>query len=122
MFKFLIWTQKDFWLNLVQKNLGLDVSTTLAEQIKDPVLGTMRSGIRKKISVDDKWMLRSNNQKAYCVFVKNLIGFSSKLNDNCLAIRNLWIKWMEKTSKLAFFCLFILLVFGYDKIMKWVDR
>ena len=34
-------------LDEVAKTIGLDVSTILAEQIKDPVLGTVRSWIRK---------------------------------------------------------------------------
>ena len=34
--------------------MDLDVSTILAEQIKDPVLGTVRSWIRKQLSPDVK--------------------------------------------------------------------
>ena len=34
--------------------MDLDVSTILAEQIKDPVRGTVRSWVRKKISLDVK--------------------------------------------------------------------
>ena len=37
-------------LDEVVKSVDLDVSTILAEQIKDPVLGTVRSWIRKQIS------------------------------------------------------------------------
>ena len=44
------------------KTVDLDVSTILAEQIKDPVLGTVRSWIRKGISPEPK-LLRFNNQK-----------------------------------------------------------
>ena len=36
-------------LDEVAKIVDLDVSTILAEQIKDPVLGTVRSWIRKQI-------------------------------------------------------------------------
>ena len=38
----------------VAKTIDLDVSTILAEQIKDPVLGTVRSWIRKGISPEPK--------------------------------------------------------------------
>ena len=38
----------------VAKTIDLDVSTMFAEQIKDPVLGTIRSGIRKGISPEPK--------------------------------------------------------------------
>ena len=38
----------------VAKTTNLDVSTILAEQIKDPVLGTVRSWIRKGISPEPK--------------------------------------------------------------------
>ena len=41
-------------LDDVAKTVDLDVSTLLAEQIKDPVLGTVRSWIRKGISPEAK--------------------------------------------------------------------
>ena len=41
-------------LDEVAKNVDLDVSTILAEQIKDPVLGTVRSWIHKRITPDSK--------------------------------------------------------------------
>ena len=41
-------------LDEVAKTIDLDVSTILAEQIKDPVLGTVRSWIRKRISPEPK--------------------------------------------------------------------
>ena len=41
-------------LDDVAKVIDLDVSTILAEQIKDPVLGTVRSWIRKRISAEPK--------------------------------------------------------------------
>ena len=41
-------------LDEVAKLIDLDVSTILAEQIKDPVLGTVRSWIRKGISPEPK--------------------------------------------------------------------
>ena len=41
-------------LDEVAKSVDLDVSTILAEQIKDPVLGTVRSWIRKQIPPNAK--------------------------------------------------------------------
>ena len=41
-------------LDEVAKSVDLDVSTILAEQIKDPILGTVRSWIRKQISPNVK--------------------------------------------------------------------
>ena len=41
-------------LDEVAKTIDLDMSTILAEQIKDPVLGTVRSWIRKRISPEPK--------------------------------------------------------------------
>ena len=41
-------------LDDVSKTVGLEVSTILAEQIKDPVLGTVRSWIRKGTSPELK--------------------------------------------------------------------
>ena len=49
-------------LDEVAKTVDLDISTILAEQIKDPVLGMVRSWIRKGISPEPKF-LRFNNQK-----------------------------------------------------------
>ena len=49
-------------LDEVAKTVDLDISTILAEQIKDPVLGTVRSWIRKGISPEPKTP-RFNNQK-----------------------------------------------------------
>ena len=41
-------------LDDVAKTVDLDISTILAEQIKDPVLETVRSWIRKGISPEPK--------------------------------------------------------------------
>ena len=41
-------------LDEVAKTIDLDVSTMLAEQIKDPVLGTLRSSIQKRTSPEPK--------------------------------------------------------------------
>ena len=41
-------------LDGVAKTVDLDISTTVAEQIKDPVLGTVRSWLRKVISPEAK--------------------------------------------------------------------
>ena len=41
-------------LDEVAKSVDLDVSTILTEQIKDPVVGTVRTWIRKQISPDVK--------------------------------------------------------------------
>ena len=41
-------------LDDVAKTVDLDVSTFLAEQIKDPVLGTVQSWLRKGISTESK--------------------------------------------------------------------
>ena len=41
-------------LHVVAKTVDLDVSTILAEQIKDPILGTVRSWLRKGFSPETK--------------------------------------------------------------------
>ena len=55
-------------LDEVAKTIDLDVSTTLAEQIKDPVLGTVRSGLRKGVSPEIKSpdIQQSNGLLRYC--------------------------------------------------------
>ena len=55
-------------LDEVAKTIDLDVSTILAEQIKDPVLGTVRSWIRNGISPEPKTpeIQQSNGLLRYC--------------------------------------------------------
>ena len=55
-------------LDDVAKTVDLDVSTILAEQIKDPVLGTVRSWIRKGISPEPKTpeTQQSKGLQRYC--------------------------------------------------------
>ena len=52
----------------VAKTLDLDVSTILAEQIKDPVLGTVKSWIRKGIPPEPKTLdiQQSKGLLRYC--------------------------------------------------------
>ena len=55
-------------LDEVAKTVDLDISTILAEQIKDPVLGTVRSWIRKGISPEPKTpeIQKSKGLLRYC--------------------------------------------------------
>ena len=55
-------------LDKVAKTIDLDVSTILAEQIKDPVLGTVRSWIRKSFSLELKTpeLQQSKGLLRYC--------------------------------------------------------
>ena len=55
-------------LDDVAKTIDLDVSTILAEQIKDPVLGTVRSWIRKGTSPEPKYpeIQQSKGLLRYC--------------------------------------------------------
>ena len=55
-------------LDEVAKTIDLDVSTILAEQIKDPVLGTDRSWIRKRTSIErkDPKIQQSKEHLGYC--------------------------------------------------------
>ena len=55
-------------LDEVAKTIDLDVSTILAEQIKDPVLGTVHSWLRKGISPDAKppEIQQSKGLRRYC--------------------------------------------------------
>ena len=55
-------------LDEVAKTIDLDVSTILAEQIKDPVLGTVRSWIRKRTSSEPKYpeIQQSKGVLQYC--------------------------------------------------------
>ena len=62
-------------LDEVAKSVDLDVSTILAEQIKDPVLGTVRSRVRKKLSPDVKSLeiQQSKGLLRYCQELDRLL-------------------------------------------------
>ena len=69
-------------LDVVAKTVDLDVSTILAEQIKDTVLGTVRSRIRKRISPEPKTpeIQQSKGLLRYCQeFDRLLIGEEGQL-------------------------------------------
>ena len=61
-------------LDEVTKTIDLDVSNILAEQIKDPVLGTVRSCIQKKLHPNPK-IPKFNNQKDFYDTAKSLTDF-----------------------------------------------
>ena len=61
-------------LDEVAKTIDLDVSTILAGQFKDPVLGTVRSWLRKGTSPEPKTP-NFDNQKDFYDIVKNLTDF-----------------------------------------------
>ena len=98
-------------LDEVAKSVDLDVSTILAEQIKNPVLGTVRSWIRKK-SLLMLNHLRLNNQKAYYAIANNSTDFSLRPKDNCFAIMSHRTIWTGKTLEYAFPYLFSQLAFA----------
>ena len=62
-------------LDDVAKTVDLDVSTILAEQYKDPMLGTVRSWIRKRISPEPKTpeIQQSKGLLRYCQEVDRLL-------------------------------------------------
>ena len=62
-------------LDDVAKTINLDVSTILAEQIKDPVLGTVRSWIRIETSAEPKApeVQQSKGLLAYCQEIDRLL-------------------------------------------------
>ena len=62
-------------LNEVAKTVDLDVSTILEEQMKDPVLGTVRSWIRKNTPLDTKLpeIQQSKGLLLYCQELNRLL-------------------------------------------------
>ena len=62
-------------LDEVAKSVDLDVSTILAEQIKDPLLSTVRSWIRKNTPPDSKSpeIQQSKGLLRYCQEVNRLL-------------------------------------------------
>ena len=88
-------------LDEVAKSVDLDVSTILAEQIKDPVLGTVRSWIRKQISPNAK-SPEIQQWKGFYDIVKNSTDFSLRLKDNCFVITNHRTNWTKRILELAF--------------------
>ena len=74
-------------LDEVAKLADLDVSTILEEQLKDPVLGTVRSWIRKKTPPDTNRQ-KYNSRKVFYDIAKILTDFLSKTKDNSFSITN----------------------------------
>ena len=72
-------------LDEVAKAEDLDVSTILAEQFKDPVLGTVRPWIRKNTPPPIISHQGSNNLKVSYDIVKNSTAFLFKSKDNTFA-------------------------------------
>ena len=92
-------------LDEVAKSVDLDVSTILTEQIKDPVLGTVRSWIRKKSLLMLNHLI-FNNQKAYYAIAKNSTDFSLRPKVNYFAIMNHRTNWTRKILEIAVLYLF----------------
>ena len=74
-------------LNEVAKTVDLDVSTTLEEQMKDPVLGTVRSWIGKNTPLDTK-SPKIQQSKGLLRYCRNSTDFLSKKKDSSFAITN----------------------------------
>ena len=79
------------------KTVDLDVSSILAEQIKDPVLGTVRSWIRKKTPPDIKSpeIQQSKGLLRYC---KSSTDFFLKKKDKSFATMNQPTNYKKRTS------------------------
>ena len=75
-------------LDEVAKTVDLDVSTILAEQIRDPVLGTVRSWLRLGISPEAK-SINIQQSKNYFGIAKNSTDSQSRKKDNSYATMNL---------------------------------
>ena len=71
-------------LDDIAKTFDHDVSTILAEQIKDPVPGTVRSWIRKRTSPEAK-APEIQQSKFFDDFAKNSTDFQLKKKDNFYA-------------------------------------
>ena len=74
-------------LDEVAKTVDLDVSTILAEQMKDAVLGTVRSWLRKNTPPGTK-SPDIRQCKVFYDIAKNSTDFLSKKRDNSFAITN----------------------------------
>ena len=68
-------------LDDVAKKVNLDVSTIPAEQMKDPILGTVRSWVRTNTSPDFR-PSKIHNLKISNDIVKNLLDFSLNKKDS----------------------------------------
>ena len=89
-------------LDDVAKTVNLDVSTILAEQIKDPVLGTVRPSLRKRILSDAKSPEIQKNRRDYIDIAKVSTDSCSKKKDKCYAITSLRTNWRKKIYELAY--------------------
>ena len=107
-------------LDDVAKTIDVDVSTKLAEQVKDPVLGTVRSWIRKETSVETKTPEIEQS--------KGLLRYCQELDQLLIAEEGQLSCYNEPTDKLDDENLRICLLYHYsylfsdlDITKKWAD-
>ena len=88
-------------LDCVTKTLDFDVSTILVEQIKDPVLGTVRSWLREGTSPDAKSSRRQQSKRPFDIFNCSTACWLRE-NDNYYATMNLPTNWKTKTHEFVY--------------------
>ena len=107
-------------LDEVAKTVDLDVSTILTEQMKDPVLGTVRCWIRKTFLPIPNYQ-RCNSLKVSCDIVKNSFDFLLKKKDSSFVIMNCQTSLKRRISVFAPLYPFYLHASDWDTTTKWLD-
>ena len=107
-------------LDEVAKTVDLDVSTILEEQMKGPVLGTVRSWIRKNTSPDTK-SPETQQSKGLLRYCQEFNRFLIEEEDSSFATMNRQTSLKRRISVFASLYLYSLHASVWDTTTKWVD-
>ena len=111
-------------LDEVAKTVDLDVSTILEEQMKDPVLGTVRSWVRYNALPPPPPIVnhqKYNSLKVFYDIAKNTTDFLLKKKDSFSVITNHQTSWKRRIFVFAFLYLYCLPASNWDTTTKWED-
>ena len=107
-------------LDEVAKTVDLDVSTILTEQMKDSVLGTVRSWIRKNTPPDTK-SPEIQQSKALLRFCQEINRFLIEEEGQLFCFNEPSDKLEEGNFRICPLCFYFLHVSVWDTTTKWVD-
>ena len=107
-------------LDEVAKTVDLDVSTILEEQMKEPVLGAVRSWIRKNTLLKLNYQ-KYNSLKVSYDIAKISTYFLLKKKDSSFAIANRQTSQKRRISIFASLYLYSFHASNWDTTTKWVD-
>ena len=107
-------------LGEVAKTVDLDLSSVLTEQMKDPVLGTLRSWIRKKIPPDTK-STKIQPSKGLLRYCQDFDRLFLEEEGQLLCYNEPSDKLEEENRRICLLYCYSLHAFDWDTTTKWLD-